>query len=638
MRTLPLLLTILTASSMPRLLSPCLAQTFSNPTGTIEGRFLIEGNSPFDYDGDFREENNLESHEVRSSIGVLELQPRLLRTRYAAVVGVDAPLGGNLSLNIEQRDTRVVRVTFSAPPGFYALDVQYHVSGSVTTNDDTVIGDGPAFGVTDDYHCNVRVLTAPASQLAAGTVSASGVSRGPTNSTGQTSLAIDEFTAIPFGLSAAIPSVIIEATCSSSAKCKSSPPPGHSNGNECAIRLGLESKLGLFSAGNYPGIGDRNKDTDGEFLTLHIVPDATPIPTPTRTETGTPTLSRTRTNTPTPTRTVTGSPPATPTATPTIMPRFSIVPVAEGVEGQPIVFPVTVVPPGSSLTLDIATEGLSATDNLDYARVDTRGVRFTAGSAIAVSTVFDGLVELDEAFVVRLSNATFNGKAVTIPPLVGIIRGSGAVGISHVEPLDSLHQADDDIRLHFSWTHPVRWRLLHQLELRLLDETGTIIWIRFDEETNTLSLCDSSGTCDLSGQPATHDVLSVDAAALFLEDSIVQGTGEDGPTVDLYLHFRIDGGITSGRSFMVEVAATEDGGARQEFAPAAQVRFSGGCAGDCDANGEVAINELILGTNIALENASVAQCLALDVDQDERVTINEIIAAVARALTSCSES
>jgi hypothetical protein len=168
----------------------------------------------------------------------------------------------------------------------------------------------------------------------------------------------------------------------------------------------------------------------------------------------------------------------------------------------------------------------------------------------------------------------------------------------------------------------------------LLDETGTIIWIRFDEETNTLSLCDSSGTCDLSGQPATREVLSVDAAALFLEDSIVQGTGEDGPTVDLYLHFRIDGGITSGRSFMVEVAATEDGGARQEFAPAAQVRFSGGCPGDCDANGEVAINELILGVSIVLELRPETACPVFANSQG-MVDIAQLIKGVINALGGC---
>lgn len=59
------------------------------------------------------------------------------------------------------------------------------------------------------------------------------------------------------------------------------------------------------------------------------------------------------------------------------------------------------------------------------------------------------------------------------------------------------------------------------------------------------------------------------------------------------------------------------------------------CAGDCDGDGAVTINELITGVNIALGTTSVAQCTAFDTDGDGLVAINELIAAVARALDGC---
>jgi len=61
------------------------------------------------------------------------------------------------------------------------------------------------------------------------------------------------------------------------------------------------------------------------------------------------------------------------------------------------------------------------------------------------------------------------------------------------------------------------------------------------------------------------------------------------------------------------------------------------CAGDCDGDGEVAINELIVGVNIALGSAPVGDCPAFDADGDSQVSIAELIRAVGRALSGCSD-
>ncbi|MDX2170318.1 MAG: hypothetical protein SF182_24815 [Deltaproteobacteria bacterium] len=59
------------------------------------------------------------------------------------------------------------------------------------------------------------------------------------------------------------------------------------------------------------------------------------------------------------------------------------------------------------------------------------------------------------------------------------------------------------------------------------------------------------------------------------------------------------------------------------------------CPGDCNGDGEVTVNELISGVNIALGNAAPSSCPAFDRNSDGEVSINELIAAVNAALTGC---
>jgi len=61
------------------------------------------------------------------------------------------------------------------------------------------------------------------------------------------------------------------------------------------------------------------------------------------------------------------------------------------------------------------------------------------------------------------------------------------------------------------------------------------------------------------------------------------------------------------------------------------------CAGDCNANGRVAINEIILAVNIALGSAPAADCRAADRNANGTVAIGELIAAVGASLDGCQE-
>jgi hypothetical protein len=59
------------------------------------------------------------------------------------------------------------------------------------------------------------------------------------------------------------------------------------------------------------------------------------------------------------------------------------------------------------------------------------------------------------------------------------------------------------------------------------------------------------------------------------------------------------------------------------------------CPGDCDASGDVTVNELITLVDIALGNMPVTACEAGDANQDGEVTIDEILRAVNNALAGC---
>jgi cytochrome c peroxidase len=60
------------------------------------------------------------------------------------------------------------------------------------------------------------------------------------------------------------------------------------------------------------------------------------------------------------------------------------------------------------------------------------------------------------------------------------------------------------------------------------------------------------------------------------------------------------------------------------------------CGGDCDLNGAVAVNELVLDVGISLETVSLARCVAGDLNGDGAVRIDELVRAVRSALNGCS--
>jgi len=61
------------------------------------------------------------------------------------------------------------------------------------------------------------------------------------------------------------------------------------------------------------------------------------------------------------------------------------------------------------------------------------------------------------------------------------------------------------------------------------------------------------------------------------------------------------------------------------------------CAGDCDDDGEVTVDDLVLAVRVALGASPLSDCAAVDVDHSGVVTIDELITATRRAVEGCRE-
>jgi hypothetical protein len=73
--------------------------------------------------------------------------------------------------------------------------------------------------------------------------------------------------------------------------------------------------------------------------------------------------------------------------------------------------------------------------------------------------------------------------------------------------------------------------------------------------------------------------------------------------------------------------------ASPEYAVAVGAGF---CAGDCDGDGEVTIDELISMVNIGFEPALIDDCDAGDDDGDGAIRIEELVLAVSNSLLGCN--
>lgn len=281
-------------------------------------------------------------------------------------------------------------------------------------------------------------------------------------------------------------------------------------------------------------------------------PTRTPTPPPTATRTRTATLSRTR----------------TPTRTPTRSGRSLSINDVGFSEGRtaPMFFTVTLSQAANvEVRVDYAPADGSAKADLDYFATPATLV-FSPGQTqqrIFFTLRNDTVPEPNETFFMNLTRP-FNASIGRGQGVATII-DDDTVGTLELEPLESSVDPDDLAIVTLRWAHPVNWRGLETVDLRVSDGDETTLWIRFDEAANTFALCAQDEECGPGDSPGAAAVLRADGGALHLERTEVRGSGPTGPSVELVYAISLEPSL-AGRELRIDAAATDDDGERQDFA------------------------------------------------------------------------
>jgi hypothetical protein len=161
-------------------------------------------------------------------------------------------------------------------------------------------------------------------------------------------------------------------------------------------------------------------------------------------------------------------------------------------------------------------------------------------------------------------------------PSTGLMKVASSTGTFELSPTEATIHVGGRLTYHVVWTvpEPLTWRDLETVDLRIRDDADTILWIRFDEARNTLAVFDpSTGAFSDAVTPGTAQRLQTRFATLYLRQSSVIGSGPTGPFVTLHLNTSFKR-AAAGRTYVVEVAATDDLGHRDDFVQAGTIRVT----------------------------------------------------------------
>ncbi len=144
---------------------------------------------------------------------------------------------------------------------------------------------------------------------------------------------------------------------------------------------------------------------------------------------------------------------------------------------------------------------------------------------------------------------------------------SQPVGTSELSPSDATAEANDRLEYALTWTvpKPLNWHDLDWIQMRIRDGEDTLLWLKFNEADNTISLYDESKLQFGKGHsPGSARRLQTPGATLYLAESSVEGGGPTGPDVTLNLSLGIKP-PAAGHIYSVEVAARDDLGNEDDF-------------------------------------------------------------------------
>jgi hypothetical protein len=192
----------------------------------------------------------------------------------------------------------------------------------------------------------------------------------------------------------------------------------------------------------------------------------------------------------------------------------------------------------------------------------------TTSKLFTVQICGDLLSESTETYVATLSSPV-NAALGSAFQATGSIRDNDGVfiGTFDLSPIEGSVAALDRLTYAFSWTvpEPENWHDLRDLQFRIRDGDDIILWIGFNEADRTFSVYNQAAKSFSDAKAAgSNERLETAWAVLELARSSVVASGPTSPTVTLNLALSFKPRAT-GRTFLVEVAASDDLGHEEEF-------------------------------------------------------------------------
>ena len=232
------------------------------------------------------------------------------------------------------------------------------------------------------------------------------------------------------------------------------------------------------------------------------------------------------------------------------------------------------VPSSQTVSVRYATKDGTGFAGKDY--VATSGtLTFPAGvtsATIAVEVTGEKLFENNETFFVDLS-APVNALITRATGRGVITNDDPSVGETTLTPDQVGVAVGERTTLSVTWTHPVSWRDLETIDVRLVDGDEIALWVRFhhDNETDGVSFSvfnPASGKFGRPVAPGRPQRFESSWATLYLDETSVLGPPGETVTLNLRVSFKPR---SAGRVYRVEAFATEDDGHEQGFDPVGTV-------------------------------------------------------------------
>lgn len=424
--------------------------------------------------------------------------------------------------------------------------------------------------------------------------------------------------------------------------------------------------------------------TNGAVMVAAPTPTSTPTPRFTETSTPTPTFTETSTPTPTPTSTATPTPTATPTATTTSTPTATVAPVsilvgsASGMPGQQVSFAVTLDAAGqlvggtqNDIAFDSASAPIGATaegvpDCKVNANINKPSTMFGFLPHGCVGTECTGL----RAMVFAISNAdpipdgsTLYTCKVNISPnaspasypltVSGVHAGdpSGNAMVAAGAGGEIAVGSPEAAIIIGSASGRPNGAVQVEVSLHAVGEAVAGVQVDIDFDPTTPIGATGAGEPACAVNPGIRKNATTFA---FQPAGCTPGSNCDRARA---LVFAIDNAspIADGATLFtctVNISPTAkpgtyaligigERGSDPRGNPLALACVGGSiivgpvCLGDCNGNGQVTVDELVTGVSIALGEAPIENCAALDANGDRLATIDELVQALNNALDSC---